>query len=134
MVHGKNKSSGPRAISTKKASLGFAITLAVAGGIVIGSAGTYFLLKRQAATTQAVAPVPAATPPLQSFSTPSQPQYAPTAQPPGQAPPGKVWSAEHGHWHDLPGAQPSSVSIPATVTPAETTILPPVATPPEKKE
>jgi hypothetical protein len=21
---------------------------------------------------------------------------------PGQAPPGKVWSAEHGHWHDAP--------------------------------
>ncbi len=21
-------------------------------------------------------------------------------QQPGQAPPGKVWSAEHGHWHD----------------------------------
>jgi uncharacterized protein YecA (UPF0149 family) len=22
--------------------------------------------------------------------------------PPGAAPPGKVWSAEHGHWHDAP--------------------------------
>lgn len=22
--------------------------------------------------------------------------------PPGSAPPGKVWSAEHGHWHDAP--------------------------------
>ena len=21
---------------------------------------------------------------------------------PGAAPPGKVWSAEHGHWHDAP--------------------------------
>jgi len=21
---------------------------------------------------------------------------------PGAAPPGKVWSAEHGHWHDVP--------------------------------
>ena len=21
---------------------------------------------------------------------------------PGQAPPGKVWSVEHGHWHDAP--------------------------------
>jgi len=21
--------------------------------------------------------------------------------PPGPAPPGKVWSAEHGHWHDI---------------------------------
>lgn len=24
----------------------------------------------------------------------------PVAQPPGEAPPGKVWSSEHGHWHD----------------------------------
>lgn len=22
--------------------------------------------------------------------------------PPGPAPPGKVWSPEHGHWHDAP--------------------------------
>ena len=22
-------------------------------------------------------------------------------QPPGEAPPGKVWSPEHGHWHDI---------------------------------
>jgi hypothetical protein len=22
--------------------------------------------------------------------------------PPGEAPPGKVWSEEHGHWHDAP--------------------------------
>ncbi|MFN0157811.1 MAG: SEC-C metal-binding domain-containing protein [Bacteroidota bacterium] len=24
--------------------------------------------------------------------------------PPGPAPPGKVWSSEHGHWHDAPDA------------------------------
>ena len=23
-----------------------------------------------------------------------------TIQPPGPTPPGKVWSAEHGHWHN----------------------------------
>ena len=30
-------------------------------------------------------------------------------QPPGPAPEGKVWSVEHGHWHDAPGqtAQPA---------------------------
>ncbi|MGJ3233792.1 SEC-C metal-binding domain-containing protein [Marivirga sp.] len=27
-------------------------------------------------------------------------QSGPVAQPPGEAPPGKVWSSEHGHWHD----------------------------------
>ena len=26
---------------------------------------------------------------------------APVPAPPGEAPPGKVWSSEHGHWHDL---------------------------------
>ena len=26
----------------------------------------------------------------------------PVPQPPGPAPAGKVWSAEHGHWHDAP--------------------------------
>jgi hypothetical protein len=27
-------------------------------------------------------------------------QSGPVAQPPGEAPPGKVWSSAHGHWHD----------------------------------
>jgi hypothetical protein len=27
---------------------------------------------------------------------------------PGSAPPGKVWSPEHGHWHDVPGAATQS--------------------------
>ncbi len=26
----------------------------------------------------------------------------PAPQPPGPVPDGKVWSAEHGHWHDAP--------------------------------
>lgn len=29
------------------------------------------------------------------------PAPVPAAQPPGPTPPGKVWSAEHGHWHDV---------------------------------
>jgi len=35
----------------------------------------------------------------------------PTVQP-GIAPPGKVWSAEHGHWHDAPkeNAQPAAIT------------------------
>lgn len=28
--------------------------------------------------------------------------------PPGPAPPGKVWSSEHGHWHDAPGTAGTS--------------------------
>jgi hypothetical protein len=26
---------------------------------------------------------------------------APVPPPPGEAPPGKVWSTAHGHWHDI---------------------------------
>jgi SEC-C motif len=37
---------------------------------------------------QKPAPLPAAT------------ARTPRAQPAGAAPPGKVWSTEHGHWHD----------------------------------
>lgn len=28
--------------------------------------------------------------------------YQPSPPPSGEAPPGKVWSYEHGHWHDAP--------------------------------
>ncbi|MFN0009811.1 MAG: SEC-C metal-binding domain-containing protein [Planctomycetota bacterium] len=33
-----------------------------------------------------------------------------TPQPDGPVPEGKVWSPEHGHWHDLPGATPTTIS------------------------
>lgn len=32
------------------------------------------------------------------------------AQPAGEAPPGKVWSPEHGHWHDAPAGGVTPVS------------------------
>lgn len=38
-------------------------------------------------------------------------------QPPGPAPEGKVWSVEHGHWHDVPGAQPLLPNTSQTITP-----------------
>jgi len=42
----------------------------------------------------------------------SQPPAIPgTPQPPGPAPEGKVWSVEHGHWHDAPGAAASTDSV-----------------------
>lgn len=37
-----------------------------------------------------------------SAEAPDQAQPGGQAQPPGPPPPGKVWSAEHGHWHDAP--------------------------------
>ena len=49
--------------------------------------------------------------------------------PPGEAPPGKVWSPEHGHWHDIP-------TTPASVVPGISPNLPqsqpPGETPPGK--
>lgn len=39
-------------------------------------------------------------------SAPTRSAARPGPQP-GPAPPGKVWSVEHGHWHDI-GASPSS--------------------------
>ena len=34
-------------------------------------------------------------------------------QPPGLPPPGKVWSEEHGHWHDVgPGASTQPPGLP----------------------
>ncbi len=36
-----------------------------------------------------------------------------TPQPPGDAPLGKVWSPEHGHWHDAAIPAGNSATIPA---------------------
>lgn len=47
---------------------------------------------------------------------------------PGPAPPGKVWSPEHGHWHDAaPGQQTQTAAIPGR--PAQTTPSAPVPQP-----
>ncbi|MEW5875006.1 MAG: SEC-C metal-binding domain-containing protein [Candidatus Zixiibacteriota bacterium] len=57
-------------------------------------------------TTTTTTPVTTAqTPASQNLNAPQ----------PGPAPPGKVWSPEHGHWHDATGAQPAgtqNVQIP----------------------
>lgn len=37
-----------------------------------------------------------------------------TPQPPGPVPEGKVWSQEHGHWHDAPAAQTKSSGTPTS--------------------
>ena len=54
---------------------------------------TFFILSdSNASSTTNVAPLPV------------MPRAAETSgyqQPPGEAPPGKVWSPEHGHWHDI---------------------------------
>lgn len=40
-----------------------------------------------------------------------------TPQPPGPVPPGKVWSPEHGHWHDAP-IDPTAAPVPQPPGPA----------------
>tara|TARA_B100001245_G_C22772923_1_gene373579 strand:- start:344 stop:781 length:438 start_codon:yes stop_codon:yes gene_type:complete len=48
--------------------------------------------------------------------------------PPGPAPPGKVWSPEHGHWHD--GATVSPATTPRSVLNKPQTQPPPGEVPP----
>jgi hypothetical protein len=126
MDNGKKKFSGSREASKKGAPLGLVIALAAAGGVVLGSAVTYSITKPQPAQKQSASPLLGEIPQAQTATTPSQPQYTPAPQPPGEAPPGKVWSVEHGHWHDAPAAL--TTPVPAAETPA------PAATPTEEKE
>ena len=141
MDRGKKKSSGSSQVSKQRSPLGMVIVLAAAGGAVIGSAGTYFLTRPQPAPVQSAV---GGTSPTQSFTAPllsttaavpPPQQFTPGPQPPGEAPPGKVWSPEHGHWHDAPGAvtiptpTPGTTPTPAPVTPTATP-----TPPPEKKE
>ena len=49
----------------------------------------------------------------------------PAAQPPGAAPVGKIWSAEHGHWHDAPNVRtPTSGTNPIQVTTSTAPLVP----------
>lgn len=54
---------------------------------------------RSTAPLTPAAPMPAPASPVQVQSAPA---FTPAPQPPGPVPAGKVWSTEHGHWHDLP--------------------------------
>lgn len=52
---------------------------------------------------------------------------------PGQTPAGKVWSDEHGHWHDAPGT--AALSLPSVLPLGDSTLLtpqPPDSAPPGK--
>ena len=144
MGHGKKKFSDSRGAPKKGPPLGLVIALAAAAGVVIGSAGTYLLARPAAVPKQAVAPAAAGTPQMQSL--PPRQQFKPAPQPPGEAPPGKVWSVEHGHWHDALGAATTPAPAPVTLTipapvpaapvpettpaPAPVTVTPPATTTP----
>ena len=153
MDRSKKKFSGSHDASKKGKPPGVVIALAVLGGVIIGSAGTFMFVKPSGAPVTSANPASGGNPQAQPLSVPSMTPAAslPAAQqstgvpqPPGEAPPGKVWSPEHGHWHDAPGA----VTFPAPVTATPATTLTPApapatpaappasapAAPPEKKE
>jgi len=130
MDHGKKKFSRPRVASKKGTPLGLVVALALAGGSVLGSAGTYLYFRPLLAAKQSAPPVASATPQVQAVM-PNQVQFKPAPQPPGEAPPGKVWSVEHGHWHDAPVAPTSPALAPAALTPAAATTPAPEAVPKE---
>ncbi|HEX9984357.1 MAG TPA: SEC-C metal-binding domain-containing protein [Thermoanaerobaculia bacterium] len=50
------------------------------------------------------APAPGVAPMVATTTSPAQSDIPKTLtpQPPGEVPAGKVWSPEHGHWHDAP--------------------------------
>src|SRR5687767_8834637 len=74
--------------------------------VVVGAAAIVAALREDSKPPRslaAVSPVSAATPATQTAAAPA-PATAPAAEPPGPAPAGKVWSPEHGHYHDAPNA------------------------------
>jgi hypothetical protein len=74
----------------------------------IGLGAFYYLTRSDESSS------PATPPPQQLQTQPTQAQGR-IQQPPGPAPEGKVWSPEHGHWHDAPGTTPAST--PGQLTP-----------------
>jgi len=107
---------GPKEGKTSR--MFFVVGALIFGGLIV--AGAIFIAKdnnQQAAP--AVAPLdPTAAGSQQPAAVPGSPQ------PPGPAPAGKVWSTEHGHWHDAPGAPaaPGATAAPGAAQPGS---LPP---------
>ena len=71
----------------------------IVGGLLL--AGAMFVSKDS--NQQQAAPSVPADPNAAGSTQPAPVPGSPQA--PGPAPAGKVWSTEHGHWHDTPGAQ-----------------------------
>lgn len=117
MNHGKKKLSNSHQVEKKAKPLGLVIALSVTGGALLGSAVTYSFSKPPPAPERPVAPSSGGLPQAQNLTMPPQQfqqQFTPAPQPPGEVPPGKVWSTEHGHWHDVPVVQTIPASAPST--------------------
>lgn len=90
--------------------------------LAAGATGLVSALRRgaPAATNNAAAPP--------SPVAPTEGSGQPLSQPPSPAPPGKVWSAEHGHWHNV--AAPAS-SAPVRIETPNPAIKIETSNPPE---
>lgn len=74
-------------------------------GVAVVAIAAVAMLQQDSSVPLQAGPVrpmnaPAATPARNATNPAST---GPGTPQPGPAPPGKVWSAEHGHWHDDPG-------------------------------
>lgn len=104
----KNRSQDPAGAAPAAPAPSFSavwlVAIAAVGGAAIAGA-VVFEMTRPDSKAEVRAPtgtVPVTMPtPIPSGATPT---FVP--QPPGEVPPGKVWSPEHGHWHDIAPAQP----------------------------
>lgn len=73
--------------------------LALLAAFALIAAIAFFPRKEESSTTSASIP----------SGAPTRTTARPGPQPAGPVPPGKVWSVEHGHWHDI-GASPTSAA------------------------
>ncbi|MEK6325399.1 MAG: SEC-C metal-binding domain-containing protein [Acidobacteriota bacterium] len=96
------------------------VVVLICVGLVL--AGTVFVSK----DNNQQAPTAAGAPPDPGAAAATQPAAAQpgSPQPPGPVPEGKVWSTEHGHWHDAPGS-PAASAAPGQPGAAQPGALPP---------
>ena len=78
-------------------------------GIVVGIFLLFFFMDLGTNTTTTNSAIPSSVIP--------QARSGLAAPPPGEAPPGKVWSQEHGHWHDIATTPTSSESGVSSILP-----------------
>tara|TARA_B100001996_G_C18561831_1_gene554884 strand:- start:357 stop:842 length:486 start_codon:yes stop_codon:yes gene_type:complete len=64
--------------------------------LVTGAVIVFFIFLFFGETDSSVETIPVSHSPILPYANTS------SSKPPGEAPPGKVWSQEHGHWHDAP--------------------------------
>ena len=95
----------------------------VIAGIIGGIFLLFFFMDTSSNTTTTTMNSPISTSVIPQARTGSY------AQPPGEVPPGKVWSSEHGHWHNIADTPASALPGVASNLPQA---QPPGETPPGK--